>query len=136
MWTFCIIADGIQSSVTVEEGERATLECPGFVPDPDDTAERHALFYWYKARKSETHISNKVAMLDKGRDLLGIFGKDLEGRTSMNRTSGALDIFETKVIDDHHYTCDFRDTAKEQRFTNETMLTITGKWNLMDSHVK
>ena len=117
-----VIADGIQSSVTVEEGERATLECPGFVPDPDNPAERYAVFNWYKARKFDIDGSNKVAVYDKGHNLGRITG-GLEGRASINRTTGALKIHETSVIDDHYYTCDFRDTAKGT-ISSETKLAV------------
>ena len=119
------IPEMVQSSVTVEEGERAILECHGFVPDPDNPTEKFAFFDWYKARQSDIHVSNRVAVFDKGSNLPRIIG-DLEGRASIDGTSGALQILETRVTDDHYYTCDFRDTAKGQ-ITSETQLIITGK---------
>ena len=82
-------------------------------------------FNWYKARRSDIRVSYRVAVFDKGTNLPRITG-DLEGRASIDGTSGAWQILETTVTDDHYYTCDFRDTAKGQ-ITSETQLIITGK---------
>ena len=127
-------SDVATSSVTVEEGERAILECPGFVPDPDNPNEKYALFIWYKARKSDKHVRNRVAVYDKSANLARIMG-DMEGRASINRTSGALEIPETRITDGHYYTCDFRDTARGL-ITSETKLIITGKVLIAHSGVQ
>ena len=115
--------------MTVEEGERAILECPGFVPGPDNSTENFAIFNWYKARQSDIGDSNKVAFYEKGANLRRTAG-DLLGRASIDGISGALEIHETKITDDHFYTCDFRDTAKG-RILNGSQLTIKGKTSFM-----
>ena len=107
------------------------MECPGFVPDPE---KNYTLFIWYKARLSDKHVGNRVAVYDKSANLARIMG-DMEGRASINRTSGALEIPETRITDGHYYTCDFRDTARGL-ITSETKLIITGKVLIAHSGVQ
>ena len=118
--------------MTVEEGERAILECPGFVPDPDNPTEKEqARFTWMKGEISYANIFHEVAVYDKSENGPRFTG-DLEGRASIDLISGILVINETRVTDDHHYTCHFRDTAKGLIY-KETLLIITGKaWDGKD----
>ena len=117
-------------AVTVEEGSKAILECPGFVPRPQDWTETYAVFTWYKAKVSDIIsidgiINNQVALYDKSDGALFTFG-DLKGRATVDGTSGALEIPNTRVSDNHFYTCDFIGTASGD-ILNETQLIITGE---------
>ena len=51
---------------------------------------------------------------------------DLSGRATVDGTTGALEIPQTRVSDDHVYTCYFQNTASGT-IQNETQLVITGK---------
>ena len=106
------------------------MECPGFVPDPDNPNEKYAVFSWFKARESGRSASKRVAIYDKSSNRARITG-DLQGRASVDGTTGTLKIIETRITDDHYYTCVFFDTAKGI-INNETQLIITGK--VMSTH--
>ena len=111
------------TTVTVEEGKAAILTCPGFVPNPEQ--ERYAIFNWFKASQSNTSGQLRVAFHDKTVGAQNSMG-DLSGRATIDGTTGALEIPQTRVSDDHVYTCDFTNTASGD-IQNETQLVITGK---------
>ena len=117
--------------MTVEEGAKAILECPGFVPDPQDPREDLSVFTWYKSKASDIsrdgRIINetlKVAMYDKTDAALFTY-VDLKGRATVDGISGALEIPNTRVSDSHIYTCYFFDTSSGN-ILKEARLTITG----------
>ena len=115
------------SGMTVEEGSRALLECPGFVPDPENPDEEDVEFIWFKAQLSDASWSvNKVAYLQRSVGTSSTTYNDLGGRASIDHDSGALEIYSTRVSDDHVYACQFFYTAKGD-IENETTLVITGK---------
>ena len=116
--------------MSVEEGSRALLECPGFVPDP--RREKYAEFHWYKAQLSDASRDNRVAFLDRTDGASDSF-LDLKGRASVDGNTGILTISSTRVTDDHAYTCDFKDTANGI-IKNQTTLVITGKYYIMYSN--
>ena len=119
-------------AVTVEEGEKAILECPGFVPNPQDRREEFAIFSWYKAKVSDIFINGKfihhndrVAVYDKSDETQFTYG-DLKGRATVDGTPGALEIHQTRVSDGNFYTCYFIATASGDIF-KETQVVITGE---------
>ena len=120
------------SCVTAEEGSRALLQCPGFVPEPENPREKDALFTWFKAQLSNASPDKRVAFRDRTDGASDSF-LDLKGRASVDRDSGILTIHSTRVIDDHAYTCDFKDTANGI-IKNQTTLVITGKYYIMYSN--
>ena len=118
--------------VEVEEGSPAVLECPGFVPKPQDKKEVFANFNWYKARLSSIDgpvlsENNRVASYDKITKVHNT-SHELKNRATVNITSGALKIEKTKVSDEHVYTCYFNLIATGSRsIKSETNLVVTGK---------
>ena len=122
---------GLTSAVTVEEGRAAILTCPGFVPNPE--GDRHAIFSWFKASQSNKSASNKVAFYDKAGGVQNSLG-DLSGRATIDGTTGALEIPQTRVSDDHVYTCMFLNT-KSGNTGNETQLVIRGKTSKTNSYL-
>ena len=119
-------------AVIVEEGSKAILQCPGFVPNPQDRREELAVFIWFKAKASDIfrngsiiNQDDRVALYDKSDGALFTYG-DLKGRGTVDGTSGALEIPQTKVSDDHFYTCYFLSTASGD-ILEGTQLVITGK---------
>ena len=120
-------------TVAVEEGAKVILECPGFVPNPGDPRENLAVFTWYKSKASDisrdgriiNHDENRVALYDKIDGAQETFG-DLKGRATIDGTSGALEIAQTRVSDGHIYTCYFINTASGNPL-KETRLMITGE---------
>ena len=116
---------GLTSTVTVEVGRAAILKCPGFVPDPESTIERYTVFNWYKASQTNMSGQNRVAFYDKSDGAQNSLG-DLSCRATIDGTTGALEIPQTRVSDDHVYTCQFQSTASGD-IQNETQLVITGK---------
>ena len=58
---------------------------------------------------------------------------DLSGRATIDGTTGALEIPQTRVSDDHFYTCLFFNTASG-RIGNETQLVITGNISKTNSY--
>ena len=119
-------------AVTVEEGSKAILECPGFVPNPSDPGEDEAVFNWYKAKASDVlrdgtiiNLDGRMAFYDKSDGNKFTYG-DLKGRAAVDGTSGALEIHQTRVSDRHIYTCNFIDTASGT-ILEEAQLEIAGK---------
>ena len=111
------------TSVTVEEGKAAILTCPGFVPNPE--GDGSATFSWFKASRLHGTRNDRVAYYVKKHRAHDLFG-DLLGRATIDGTTGALEIPQTRVSDDHVYTCQFQSTASGN-IQNETQLVITGK---------
>ena len=118
--------------MTVEEGAKAILECPGFVLRPQARTEEFAVFTWYKGKASDISSDGSIinhtvrmAWYDKSDGTQLTYG-DLKGRATVDGISGALEISQTRVSDDHIYTCYFHSTASGN-ILKETQLLITGK---------
>ena len=120
-------------ALTVEEGAKAILECPGFVPNPSDPGEDEAVFNWYKAKASDVlrdgtiiNLDGRMAFYDKSDGAQFTYG-DLKGRATIDGVSGALEIPQTRVSDDHFYTCYFYGTASGS-ILGEAQLVISGEY--------
>ena len=129
---YFIEGEYLAHAVTVEEGAKAILECPGFVPNPLDRREKLTVFSWYKAKASDILINGsiinhdgRVALYDKSDGAKFTFG-DLIVRATIDGISGALEIPLTMVSDGHIYTCHFISTASGDTL-KEAQLVITGE---------
>ena len=118
----CFYYQGQALTVTVQEGKIAILRCPGYVPNLD--RDRYAIFMWHKGKQTNVSHQNRVAIYEKADGFQNSFG-DLEGRALIDSTTGALKIPQTRLSDDHVYTCWFMCTASGL-IKNEAELVITG----------
>ena len=75
--------------------------------------------------KELEYVVTTIVFYDKMDNVQNSFG-DLSGRATIDGTTGALEIPQTRVSDDHVYTCRFHTTASGN-IQNKTQLVITGK---------